>query len=468
MSTHPNLIYIFPDEFRAQAMGFRGEDPVLTPNLDALAQESLVFRNAYSNCPLCSPYRGILFTGRYPFSNGVTGNCHSGHPDCYLREDDRCLPDVLSENGYQCGYIGKWHLETPREEDYPYIDARRQDGLIWDAYTPPGKRRHGFDFWYSYGCCDWHFTPHYWKNEAGIRERIDVKGWSPIHETDVAVDYIQRVDTDRPFALFLAHNPPHMPFEQVPHEYLERYEGKTADELLVRPNAEKIDLATDNVKRYFAAISGLDDQLKRVLDALEERGLRDNTIVVYTSDHGEMMGSHGRMGKACCYDEAFRVPLLIRYPEKLRPRVTDMIFSTVDLMPTLLTLMGLGGAIPEGLHGKNAVGALLENRDEAIRQALYVLGENQRGFADERFTFCMERTEAPEGAGAAGGAGTADVSGGASSQENAFTCLLFDHQADPYQIHNLAPERPELVQECRQRLAGLLEECGDPAAEYFR
>ena len=97
-----------------------------------------------------------------------------------------------------------------------------------------------------------------------------------------------------------------------------------------------------------------------------------------------------------------------------------------------------------------------------------MLGENQRGFADERFTFCMERTEAPEGAGAAGGAGTADVSGGASSQENAFTCLLFDHQADPYQIHNLAPERPELVQECRQRLAGLLEECGDPAAEYFR
>ena len=129
----------------------------------------------------------------------------------------------------------------------------------------------------------------------GIEARIDIKQWSPVHETDVAVDYIRNASTDKPFALFLAHNPPHMPFEEVPEEYLNLYEGKNARELLTRPNAVTTGIAAENVKRYFAAISGLDAQLKRVLDALEEKGIRDNTIVIYTSDHGVMMGSHGKM-----------------------------------------------------------------------------------------------------------------------------------------------------------------------------
>lgn len=439
MSKRPNLVYIFPDEFRAQAMGFRGEDPVITPNLDALAAESLVFRNAYSNSPVCSPYRGILFTGRFPYENGVACNCNSAVPDCFLREDDKCLSDILAENGYRCGYIGKWHLERPEEEDYPYIDERRDDGLVWDAYTPPGKRRHGFSFWHSYGCCDRHFTPHYWENDADIKERTQVRQWSPIHETDVAVDYIKNSSPDEPFALFLSHNPPHMPFDEVPKEYLKRYEGKTAEDLLTRPNAEHIDMAVHNVKRYFAAVSGLDDQLQRVLKAIDEKGIRDNTIVIYTSDHGEMMGSHGLMYKSCCYDEAFKVPLLIRYPEKIKPRTTDMILSAVDLMPTLLTMLGLKDKIPENIRGKSVGEAILENRDGDVEHAYYVLGNIRRGFADRRYTFAMIRTGANQ----------------------PFTYQLFDHENDPYQMHNLAEDHPKLVKECREKLIALMEKYED-------
>lgn len=442
MTKKPNLVYIFPDEFRAQAMGFRGEDPVLTPNLDAFAAESLVFQNAYSNSPVCSPYRGIFFTGKYPYESGVLTNCHSETPDSYLREDTCCLSDILAENGYQCGYIGKWHMEVADEKDYPYIDSRRDDGHVWDAYTPKGKRRHGFSYWYSYGCCDKHFEPHYWENDALVEERIDVKQWSPIHETDVAVEYIKNVSTEEPFALFLAHNPPHMPFDEVPEEYLKRYEGKSASDLLTRPNVEKIRLAEENVKRYFAAISGLDDQLQRVLDALDEKGIRDNTIVIYTSDHGEMMGSHGLMEKNTYYDEAFKVPMLIRYPEKINPRTTDMLLSTVDLMPTLLTMLGLTNQIPEDLHGTDVGEAILKNRDGEIKQVIYHYANSSRGFADDRYTFVLQGRETESGL--------------------QFEKLLFDHKQDPYQMHNIAEENPELAAKCYETLKQLLEECNDP------
>lgn len=237
-----------------------------------------------------------------------------------------------------------------------------------------------------------------------------------------------------------------MPFEEVPEEYLNLYEGKNARELLTRPNAVTTGIAAENVKRYFAAISGLDAQLKRVLDALEEKGIRDNTIVIYTSDHGEMMGSHGKMYKGCCYDEAFKVPLIIRYPEKIRPRNTDMLISTVDLMPTMLEMMGLGECIPGDIAGHSVGDAILGNRDGEIRQVLYTLTDNRCGFADARYTFAMERPDA-----------------GAP-----YEILLYDHQEDPFQMHNIAEENPELVKECYRQLVKMLEDCGNPLAQKLR
>jgi arylsulfatase A-like enzyme len=239
----PNLLYVFPDQFRPFAMGFMHADPVLTPNLDRFAAQSVVFSNAVSNYPVCSPYRAMLLTGRWPHSTGVTTNCNTGTPNIFLRPEERCFSDVLAEAGYCAGYIGKWHLDTPTAEDARYGEGPRggANGVVWDAYTPPGPRRHGFSFWHAYGCCDRHLHPHYWVGDAPVSRPTAVEEWSVKHETDVAVDFIANRDgklrdPEKPFALFVAFNPPHPPYNQVPEAYKARYAGKQPEELLNRPN----------------------------------------------------------------------------------------------------------------------------------------------------------------------------------------------------------------------------------------
>ncbi len=351
----PNLVFIFPDEWRAQSLGFLGQDPVITPNLDRFAKESKVLTQAVSNFPVCSPFRAMLMTGMYPYNNSVIGNEYNGvqHLGYQLRETDRCLTDVLSDHGYNVGYLGKWHLDLPKEEDLPYTEGWRgdpeRDGTYWDSYTPPGPRRHGIDFWHAYGCCDQHLTPHYWEGDAKIDERIDIDGWSVEHEADVAVRYITNEEgryrsSDQPFALFVAHNPPHMPFHEVPERYRQMYAEKTPDELLNRPNVQKKGIgqnAWKDVNDYFAAISGIDDQFGRILTVIDEMGLKEDTIVVFTSDHGEMMGSQGLMHKVVWYEESLLIPFIIRYPGVIEPGQEDLLIGVPDLMPTLLKLMGI-------------------------------------------------------------------------------------------------------------------------------
>ena len=451
---HPNLVFVFPDEYRQQAMGFMNQDPVMTPNLDRFASEGLVLPHAVSSRPVCSPYRAMLLSGKYPHANGVLSNCNSDTVQYgnYLKESERCISDVLHDAGYSQGYIGKWHLDAPSEQ-VEYTEGRRGDGRVWDGYTPPGRPRHGFDFWYAYGCCDWHFRPHYWTGDARIDARIDVDGWSVKHETDVAVDYIRNRDgrfrdADRPFSLFVAHNPPHMPFTQVPPEYVERYGDLTHEDLLVRPNVrfdERAEAARQHVKSYFAAVTGVDEQFGRILQALEEEGVVRDTIVVFTSDHGEMMGSHGLMGKSVWYEESFLVPFVIRWPDRIRAGEDDLLLGTPDVMPTLLRMMGFGDGIPEGVEGCDYSGVLLGEDVSRPRSALYLDTPpgwpegGRRGVRTHRYTFVTARR-----------------------RDGSESCVLHDNQEDPYQLDNIADDRPDLVGGLTEELNVWLEKTGDP------
>ena len=239
----PNLLFVFADQYRKQAVGFMNEDPVITPHLDKLAEEGFAFTNAVSSCPICSPYRAMLMTGRFPMSTGITSNCMPG-TDLEMNEDERCIGDILKENGYSTGYIGKWHLEVPslNRSEEP-VDGATD---AWDGWTPPGPRRHGFDFWYAYNSNGKHFDPNYWKDTP---ERIDVEQWSVAHETDVAIDFISDCPPDKPFALFMSWNPPHNPYV-APDQYLEFYKGL---DLSPRPNVE----FTDLYKRRYKSILGV-------------------------------------------------------------------------------------------------------------------------------------------------------------------------------------------------------------------
>ena len=446
----PNLLFIFPDQFRVQAQGFVNEDPVFTPNIDRLAQQGIVFPNAVSNRPLSSPYRGMLLTGKYSFSNNLQTNCntYSRKFGNYLREEEICFSDVLNQNGYQCGYIGKWHLDAPSYAEGPDVNDWRE--AVWEAYTPPGSNRHGFTFWHAYGCNNQHNDPYYWVNNASVQDTLFARKWSPEHEADVAIEFIHTKRKD-PWALFVSMNPPHGPYQEVPARYRALYESMPVDSLLNRPNVpggRKGEVGRKNVRDYFACVTGVDDQIGRILKALDESGQSENTIVIFTADHGEMMGSHGLLQKVVWYEESFRIPFIIRWPKKFRSGTNDLLLSVPDLMPTLLSLMGLEKHIPVDVEGRNYAEVFTGNSKEKPEFALYLNlesgyedpGGGMRGLRTDHYTFVIQKNKQ---------GGTANY-------------LLYDNRNDPFQLKNIATEHPDLIVELEGKLWPELKRIKDP------
>lgn len=458
----PNIVFVFCDELRQAAVGCYGQDPVITPNLDRFAEQSLVLSHCVSNQPVCTPYRSMLFTGRYPFSTGMYTNCNSRHT-VHLSDDERCIGDVFAGAGYSTGYIGKLHLHKPTEACAKYGEGPRDESnvwgepLVWDAYTPPGPARHGFDFWHSYGCCDRHLDPHYWVGDAPIDQPIKPGKWSVEHEADVAVDYIRNRrgdhrDPDKPFLLMVSHNPPHMPFDQVPEQYTRPFRDQPIEHLLNRGNVryEDAEQARRTAANYFAAIHGIDRQFQRILDALDEQDLADDTIVVFTSDHGEMMYSDNRIGKVIWYDESLLVPWLIRWPGPIRPGRDDLLFGAIDIFPTLVGLAGLADRAPDGLEGDDRSSIMRGEAGPRPTSAFYLWPnavwskrerrfDSARGVRTHQHTFVVGR----------------DTDGGE-------TVVLHDNAADPYQLENVADEQRGLVRALRDELDGWLRRTNDP------
>ena len=347
-----NLIYVFADQWRYHAMGCVNQDQVQTPHMDQFAQESLQFDRAYSTFPLCTPHRGCLMTGKYPLSIGLWTNCKIGLEEkLMLKPQETCIGNVLKDSGYQTAYIGKWHLDASEQNfcEHPESGAEH-----WDAYTPPGERRQGFDYWLSYGACDDHLNPHYWQDTP---EQIRPGKWSAEYETDKALEYMDsHKDKDEPFALFVSYNPPHLPYELVPDRYYEKFKDMPVN---WRPNvpAEKRTPEMEVIARqYFAAVYGIDEQFGRITQYLKEHGMEENTLVVLSADHGEMLGSHGRMSKNVWYEESIHIPLLFRQKGRIHPGTCDRMFASPDHMPTLLELLDL--SVPdtcEGMSHKDAV-----------------------------------------------------------------------------------------------------------------
>jgi arylsulfatase A-like enzyme len=450
----PNLVFVFPDEWRGSALGFLGEEPVKTPNIDMFAAESLVLTDVVSNWPVCSPYRGMLLTGMYPHSNGVISNCtsHTAQYGVQLRESDRCWSDVLKDNGYNLGYIGKWHLDSPHE---PYIDTSNNRGAVkWNEWTPP-HRRHGFDYWYSYGTYDRHMRPMYWDTNAGRQEFKYVNQYGPEHEADQAIDYIRNSggklrDGDRPFALVVSMNPPHMAYDAYPERYRGTYDDVPKEVLFGRPNIPPPGTKwgrhyRTHIRDYYSQITAVDEQFGRIVRAIDEAGLGEDTIVIFTSDHGDCVGIHGEQTKTNPYEEAFRVPFIMRWKGKLKPRRDNLLLSTPDIYPTLLEMMGLKDQTPEQVEGVSLAGAMLDGKGTRPDSQLYLRipvenpSSGQRGVRTGRHTFVV-----------------------AQQEDGSEKLQLWDREKDPYQLKNIAEEEPELVRELRGRMEEWLKRTRDP------
>ena len=425
---HPNIIMVFPDQLQHDALHFRGKMPSITPNIDNFARESAVMENCMSNHPICSPCRAMMFTSRYGIHTGVVGNCRTGTREhgCYLKKNERCLTDVLRECGYDVGYIGKWHLDPPEETHLAFTEGFREDGKIWDSYTLP-QRRHGINFWHGYGCCDHHLEPHYWHNEAKPDEVIRPGKWSVEHEADVAVDYIMNRggvrDEEKPFMLFVANNPPHPPYDQVPAKYADLYRDKSPEELLASPcfnvgDAEKADRifpgnlsngrAEQAVRYYLGALTGVDENFGRILRAIEDKGIYDDTIVIFTSDHGDLMGSHNMTGKGPWYRDSFNIPFIVRYP-----------------------------SVAEG-HDRS--GCMLTGEEDEEADALYFcFGRYRaRGLKTGKYTFVSLQNYADDE-----------------------MTVLYDDENDYYQLEDISEKEPETAALLKERLEKRLEEIGD-------
>lgn len=470
----PNIIYVFPDQFRNSALSFwdnadfKNEvnfnaDPTHTPNLNKFARESVVFSSAQSNCPLSSPHRGMLLTGMYPDGSGVSLNCMGKRPISNLREDAVTISDVLSQNGYDCGYIGKLHLDypTPNNPQNPgtYVNDTKP---VWDAYTPK-ERRHGFNFWYSYGTFDQHKNPHYWDSNG---ERHEIREWSPKHEADKAIEYLSTDrDKKKPFFLVVSMNPPHSPYRSL-DDCMEvdynLYKDIPLNQLLVRPNVNpKLKERQENAPYYFASVSGVDREFGRILDALKQMGLDKNTIVVFSSDHGETLSSHVADAKNSPYTEALNVPFIVRYPEKLKPHVTNLLLSTPDIMPTLLSLSGMKNEIPKSVQGDDLTAFMSSNncKQGAPEGVLYIRNVDgdkdaaglvlnyfpiARGVKTNRYTMAI----------------TVD------KNRKLKEVLLFDDEKDPYQMNSLSYQKnPKLFKSLCTKMAKLLVKADDP---WFR
>ncbi len=329
MSTHPNLLFIFADQLGATFMGCYGHPQVKTPYLDKLSKESVVFQNAYTATPLCTPFRGTLFTGRYPEQTGIMDN------EMRVPRSEVTLASLFNDAGYNTSFVGKWHLSgKPRR-----------------TWVPPEERA-GFSDFAGWDCGHvWHINQRYFDGDSPKTYTM------PGHDTDglteLARERLQsHAKKDNPFCMFVSYQAPH-PYCEAPDEYLDMYPEET---LALRPTVDPdsyntwtdhgvrrpVDISVKEwTRRYFAEITHLDAAISRLIGELETLDLMKDTIVVITADHGEMNGSHGLYQKRVPYEEATRIPLFIKLPGKSEARKPEALFSSVDFLPTLLGLCGL-------------------------------------------------------------------------------------------------------------------------------
>ena len=404
MQDKPNVVLVFADQLRLQSLGYAGDPNARTPRIDALEKQSVSFTTAVSGCPVCSPARASLITGQYPDKHGVIVN------DVYLEESPHAMGHIFKSAGYHTAYIGKWHIDGHGHR-YGYI---------------PPERRQGFDYWKALECTHRYMKSSYYENNS---KNISYwKGYDALAQTKDACGYIKNHDSTKPFCLVLSWGPPHtpggppkIPGPNVPERYLKMFDRNS---IALRRNVTQdcVERARDDLASYYAHITALDDCTGLLLDTLEGEQLSENTIFVFWSDHGDMLGSQGQWKKQRPWDESILVPLLIRYPRLLgreRREITSPI-NTPDIFPTLLSLCKI--AIPDSAAGNDYLSCIRGTDDAPADAALIACyqpfsqypangnGKEYRGLRTERYTY------------------TRDLNG---------PWLLYDNENDPFQLDNL-------------------------------
>lgn len=445
----PNIVFVLLDDVRWDDLAIMGHPWVETPNFDRVGREGALFRNVFAGTPLCSPNRATILTGQYAHTHGIIDNVDRSP----LTHELRTFPRLAHEAGYATAFVGKWHMGV---DDSP---------------------RPGFDYWFSLQGQGYYFDPDV--NENG--RRFKAEGYTTDLFNERAVRFV-RQERDRPFLLVVAHKAVHPNIFQNADGSVTDFGGAEnftpaprhaelyADrEIPRRPNAasygkdkpalqrpiEGVEplgptTGTDDavIRNRLRMLAAADEGLGQLLAALEETGQLDNTVVIATSDHGYFYGEHGLdRERRLAYEEAIRVPLLVRYPPLVKAGAEiDAMVTSVDLAPTILQLTGT--AIPADLHGRSLVPLLQGQQPTDWRRSVLI-----EYFSDK----VMARI--------------ANMGYKAARTERwkyiQYTELdgmneLYDLENDPYEMHNLAadPASAKALAEMKAELETLIKQTG--------
>jgi arylsulfatase A-like enzyme len=343
----PNVLWIFGDQHRLQALGTMGDPNVRTPNLDRLASNGFVSTGAVGGYPLCCPCRGSLLSGRYPH-HAVRGHEHP-FPDGMPT-----IAQPFNEAGYDTAWFGKWHVDGFKERN-----GRAA------FHTVPKHRRGGFKTWIGYenNNAQWDSWVHGHAEEDEV-ERYRLPGYETDELTSLLIDYVKGHDSDTPFFAALSVQPPHDPYV-APARFMADYSPASVILRENVPNVPRVlDRARGELAGYCAMVNNLDWNVGRILSTLEELGMQEDTHIIFFSDHGDMLGSHGQFRKTSPWEESIRVPFIIsggsRYNRKCwRSHVP---VNHVDLGPTSLGLCGIPK--PDWMAGTDYAGLRIAGQDK--------------------------------------------------------------------------------------------------------
>lgn len=399
MNDRPNILIIYPDQMRYDAMGCSDNPVIKTPHIDRLSREGVHFQEAYTSFPICCPFRASMLTGKYAQKHGMTQNHFP------LRGDQKFLAECLRDAGYRTGYIGKWHLE----------------GGPKPGFVPP-DRRFGFEHFIGFNRGHDYMSSIYYDDEG---QAYHSARYEPDYQTDQFLEFIQHsanAPDNKPFFGYLSYGPPHFPMDMpeymrhvyrhdevplppgVPDPQLQQqiqthrndilcggdprsgHKSHAAQETKMKGEVESEAEIREYIAEYYGMISNIDWNLGRILNELDRLDIANNTMVVFLSDHGDMLGQHGSYCGIKCqpHRAAMQVPLIIRYPKRFKPgRTKALVDVGVDMMPTLLDMCDL--AAPDEMQGQSYLPVLdgenVEARDAIWYQVFTQTGGNPGEFA---------------------------------------------------------------------------------------
>lgn len=393
-----NILFICTDQLRSDSLGYINKN-VITPNIDKIANEGFVFTNAFCSNPVCSPSRAAMITGRYAQNTGLW------NIGVDLNEDENTLADYLLNAQYKTIAVGKTHFRAQQKDkkgnsqEVEIRDrVRKRDntyfGFIETEITEDNRIGKYFDYLKENG-----FDPSKLTANTGINEIEE-----HLHQTywigKTSVEKIKNHNFEKPLFLFTSFVDPHHPFDPI-KKFVDMYENYTYENKISKEFLDKnrpihlieqfgnywpggggiskfSDEEIQNItKLYYAMITFIDQEIGKILEALKEKGQLDNTVIVFTSDHGEYLGDHGLMYKGpFMYDSVIKVPLIIYY-KGIKSKFYNGIIENVDLVPTILDLLGLD--IPYGIQGKSFKDVLLGNKEDIKKSAVITYDAHDRG-----------------------------------------------------------------------------------------